>query len=66
MVLPSLDRLSYINPLFAITMQLVRVFLSSSFFWKTRLFIKHHDTASRNKTGTKNGLQTYRLLQEQE
>ena len=45
--------------------QLIRVFLSS-FFRKTRLFIKHHDTACRNEKGTKNGLQTYRLLQEQE
>ncbi len=35
-------------------------------FWKTRLFIKHHDTACRNEKGSKNGLQTYRLLQEQE
>ena len=31
MGLPSLDRLLDINPLFAITMQLVRVFLSSFF-----------------------------------
>ena len=65
MVLPSLDRLSYINPLFAITMQPVQS-IPFFIFWKTRLFIKHHDTACRNETGTKNGLQAYRFLQKQE
>ena len=65
MVLPSLDRLSYITPLICYNYATGKS-ISLFIFLKTKLFIKHHDTASRNKTGTKNGLQTYRLLQEQE